>query len=131
MYAKPKSIIKLGDVWVNYQKKYEMNPIHNHGGELSFVIWMNIPYDLEQEKKYPSIVGSKNFKNGTTAFTFLHTTDGNEDFSGINDHKIQLDKSYEGKMILFSSKLPHMVYPFFTSDEYRISIAGNLIEDNG
>jgi len=27
---------------------------------------------------------------------------------------------------MFPAKLLHIVYPFFTSDGYRISIAGNL-----
>jgi hypothetical protein len=30
-------------------------------------------------------------------------------------------------MIMFPSSLNHMVSPFYTSDEYRISISGNLI----
>ena len=35
-----------------------------------------------------------------------------------------------GKMILFPSKIYHQVYPFYTSDEYRISISGNVSLDN-
>ena len=49
------------------------------------------------------------------------------DFMGrIVQNKIKVDKSYEGCIIMFPSSLHHMVHPFYTSDDYRISIAGNL-----
>ena len=37
-----------------------------------------------------------------------------------------IDKSWEGVMILFPADTAHQVYPFYTSDDYRISISGNL-----
>lgn len=50
------------------------------------------------------------------------------DFMGkISQNKISVDKSYEGCIIMFPSSLFHTVYPFYTSDDYRISIAGNLV----
>jgi hypothetical protein len=45
----------------------------------------------------------------------------------IVQNRIEVDKSWEGTMIMFPSSLHHMVHPFYTSDEYRISISGNLI----
>ena len=42
---------KLDKFWVNFQKKYEFNPLHNHSGVLSFVIWMQIPSDFEKERE--------------------------------------------------------------------------------
>ena len=41
----------LGTWWVNYQKQNEFNPVHNHGGVYSFVIWMKIPYDSEKQNQ--------------------------------------------------------------------------------
>ena len=38
----------------------------------------------------------------------------------------RLDPSYEGYMVFFPAKLRHMVYPFYETDEPRISIAGNI-----
>jgi hypothetical protein len=49
---------KLGTLWVNYQKKYEYNPIHDHSGVYSFVIWIKIPYNLKDEEKNPSSINS-------------------------------------------------------------------------
>ncbi|BCU96073.1 MAG: hypothetical protein CM15mV11_1480 [Caudoviricetes sp.] len=50
-----------------------------------------------------------------------------EQSSRWNDAKhIPLDKNYEWKMVLFPSRMYHGVNPFYTSDEYRVSISGNL-----
>ena len=42
-------------VWVNMQKKLEVNPLHNHDGTLSFVAWLHIPFKLEDERKVENI----------------------------------------------------------------------------
>ena len=39
---------------------------------------------------------------------------------------IPVDKSFEGKMLMFSASQYHAVYPFYTSDEERITVSGNL-----
>ena len=55
----------LKKLWVNYQKKYDFNPIHIHSGVFSFVIWVQIPYDLTEERKRYNLKGDE-----TAAFTF-------------------------------------------------------------
>jgi len=109
----------LGETWVNFQKKGEFNPNHTHPGIYAYVIWVNIPYSLEEELKNPSSVNSNN--NIPSTFQFIVN-----DFFGQNFHTIKVDKSYEGQMIFFPASMAHTVYPFFTSDDYRISIAGNI-----
>jgi len=44
-----------------------------------------------------------------------------------NNVLVEVDKSWEGTIIMFPAFLHHMVHPFYTSDEYRISISGNLV----
>ena len=112
---------KIIDPWINFQKKYEYNPLHNHTGVLSFVLWVQIPYDLKDELSHPNCINSNASSN--SLFEFVCT-----DFMGrIVKNKIEVDKSWEGTMIMFPSSLHHMVHPFYTSDEYRISISGNLV----
>ena len=43
---------------------------------------------------------------------------------------INLTNIDEGKIIMFPSKLPHCVYPFYNTDELRISISGNILLEN-
>jgi hypothetical protein len=110
----------LDNLWVNFQQKYEFNPIHDHSGVLSFVIWMQIPYDLNKEiEMFPN---SNNKR--TSMFEFAVPSLGVN--SNISCIQIPVDKTYEGTMILFPSRTAHTVYPFYTSDGYRISVAGNF-----
>ena len=41
----------LQTMWVNYQKQTEFNPTHFHKGVYSFVIWMQIPTEYDEQKK--------------------------------------------------------------------------------
>lgn len=112
--------LKLDNLWVNYQKKYEFNPLHNHSGVYSFVIWIKIPYDYRTEKTQEHCINSQN--NFSSDFAFVYPTA----FDMLITHNIGLDKNYEGAICFFPSNLHHCVFPFYTSDDYRISISGNL-----
>ncbi len=118
----------IESLWVNYQKKYEFNPPHNHSGIYSFVIFVDIPFDLEKEYEYFGEVGGyrhnvpKRNSIYTSNFAFINT-----DYSGdIRCDSLNVDKSYEGKIIMFPAKQLHQVFPFYTSDGYRITVSGNL-----
>ena len=41
--------LNVESVWVNMQKKLEVNPLHSHAGTLSFVAWLYVPFKLEDE----------------------------------------------------------------------------------
>lgn len=109
----------LDNYWINFQKKYEFNPPHSHSGVFSFVIWLKIPYDLQQELDY---FGNVNQGSKTSMFHFLYT-DG---LGKIKTYNIHVDKNFEGKICMFPSSMLHYVNPFYTSDEYRISLSGNI-----
>ena len=117
--------LQLTSLWVNKQKKYEFNPLHTHPSVLSFVIWVKIPYRLEDEINYfPQItgtdLGSGNVHTSKFFFVYVDT------LGSIKQLPIPVDSSYEGTIIMFPSALNHGVYPFYTSDEYRISVSGNI-----
>ena len=38
----------------------------------------------------------------------------------------EVDKTYEKKAFIFPAALQHSVYPFYGTDEYRITVSGNL-----
>ena len=107
--------------WINFQKKYEFNPIHHHFGDYSFVLWIQIPYDLKEELELENCKNSNAKSNSLFCFTHIDL------YGSIIVTRLPVDKTWEGTMILFPSNLKHQVYPFFTSDDYRISISGNLI----
>jgi len=109
----------LNALWANKQKKYEFNPIHNHTGALSFIVFLKIPYDLKEEDK---VFPKNNAIPSTSRLTFF----GNRLLGGIYHLAINVDKSFENKMLVFPASLYHLVYPFYTSDDYRITVSGNI-----
>tara|TARA_B100000029_G_scaffold252904_1_gene249840 strand:- start:74 stop:769 length:696 start_codon:yes stop_codon:yes gene_type:complete len=114
--------ITLSSCWVNFQKKYEFNPLHNHTGFASFIIFLNIPYDLEEENKvFPPASFDHGNPNSKLVFAGHSPVNG-----GIEVMAIPVDKSFEGKMLMFDAKHFHMVYPFYTSDKERVTISGNF-----
>jgi len=113
--------LKVESVWVNMQKKLEVNPLHDHDGTLSFVAWLHVPFKLEDERNMPNCKNSRTVELAST-FQFVYTTI----LGSIVNMPMFVEKGWEAKIIMFPAKLLHMVYPFQTSDDYRISIAGNL-----
>jgi hypothetical protein len=106
--------------WANFQKKHEYNPIHFHTEDISWVIWLTIPYDLEEELNAPNVRES-NYKT-SSMFQFIYNKlDGR-----IDTKLLPIDKTWQGTLIMFPSYLRHQVYPFQTSDEHRISMSGNI-----
>ena len=116
-----KNDLKVESVWVNMQKKLEVNPLHNHDGTLSFVAWLYVPFQLEDERNMENCKNSRTVELAST-FQFVYTTA----LGTIANCPLFVEKGWEGRICMFPAKLLHMVYPFQTSDDYRISIAGNL-----
>jgi hypothetical protein len=84
------------------------------------VIWHKVPYKIEDERaRFPHM---KQDEIRAGHFAFLTTNE----LGQIMSIEIPADKTWEGKMALFPANLNHLVYPFYTSDDYRISISGNV-----
>ena len=120
----PIPTLKFNELWVNFQKKYEYNPIHNHTGIYSFVIWYQIPFTFENELNYHYSSGELD-KCNHGHFTFVIPRLSSHR-NTISEIPLSIDKSKEGYIALFPSTLNHQVYPFYSSDEYRITIASNI-----
>ena len=112
--------LTIDNVWVNFQKKHEFNPLHHHCGVFSFVIWIKTPYTKKDERQVFDLMEEHTKKNGSFVFSY------NSMLGYIVDEVVYADKNFEGSGFLFPSSLNHAVYPFYTSDEYRISVSGNF-----
>jgi len=112
----------LEKFWANYQYKHEFNPAHDHSGAFSFVIWMKIPYNVEEQRKEKFLDGiDEGFKRvGDFYFQFINM------FGRITETIYPMDPNMEGTMLFFPSKLRHGVTPFYSCDEKRVSLSGNL-----
>jgi len=108
------------DLWVNFMERGEFNPPHDHSGVFSFVIWLQIPYTLEEE--YRLGPGNRSNDPNSGEFSFLY-----QDITGRTQIcRMGADRSKEGYLCLFPHMLFHTVAPFCSTDELRISVSGNL-----
>ena len=104
----------LNALWVNFMKKNEYNPPHDHADNLSFVIFLDIPEEIQQEQK-----DYKGQSGGPGSLMFLYG-DGNRQaitYQGVHPKN--------GDMFIFPSWVKHYVAPFY-SDVTRISVSGNV-----
>lgn len=108
--------IELKELWVNYQKKHEFQSTHKHSGIFSFVIWVKIPFNVDEEiSRYTE--ASKDVSQ--FGFSYNNTLGAQERLN------LNLSNKDEGMLAVFPAQMPHYVFPFFSSNEYRITIAGN------
>jgi hypothetical protein len=101
--------------WFNIQKKGQFIPMHTHDGVFSYSIWIQLP--------------SLNINNNDK-FAGCFEIQYQNILGARFNRKILLDKNSEGRFVLFPSMLTHCVYPFFDTDELRISVSGNICFDN-
>ena len=113
--------LAVNSLWVNFQRQTEFNPMHDHAGVYSFVMWMQIPTSFEEQRKLPIAINSNaNTQISNFAFTYV-------DILGkIKQFTYRMEKEAEGYMVLFPASLQHLVNPFYDKDGERISISGNI-----
>ena len=111
----------LESLWVNFQKKHEFNPPHDHSGVYSFVIWMQIPTSYAEQKKLP-ICAESNATSTISNFAFHYTNS----LGQVSQFIYNMEKEAEGYMVMFPSQMKHEVFPFYESKGQRISISGNI-----
>ena len=111
---------QLTQWWVNYQKQGEFNPLHNHSGIYSFVIWLKIPTHWKEQQKLPIANGTNS--NAISNFSINFT----DILGGSAEYVYRMCPELEGTMLFFPANLDHMVYPFYNCNEDRVSVSGNI-----
>jgi len=104
----------LSSLWVNFMKKHEFNPPHDHSDELSFVIFLDVPPEITKEQEaYDGRSG------GPGSLGFLY---GEGNRQAITYQSV---KPKNRDMFIFPSWIKHYVAPFY-SDVTRVSVSGNI-----
>jgi len=113
---------KIDPIWINYMKKGEFNPNHCHPeAKAVFVIWVTIPYNIEEEMRMGGY-NNKMHPSKASCFEITYNTMS----GGSCQAPFFVNKQMEGTILMFPGSMVHCVYPFYTSNEERISIAGNI-----
>lgn len=109
--------LDLESLWVNYMKPGDFNPVHTHSFDYSFVIFLDVPSELEQEMD--DFEGTAQ-KPGQIIFKYGQTQGYQNQWATTNLNMVPKT----GDMYIFPAQLEHMVVPF-KSDVTRISVSGN------
>ena len=104
----------LNSLWVNFMKKNEYNPPHDHSDYLSFVIFLKVPEEIKKEQE--NFIGNS---AGPGSLSFLYG-DGNR-----QSITYQSVKPEDRDIFIFPAWIKHYVAPFY-SDVTRISVSGNI-----
>ena len=115
--------MSLSRFWVNFQNQNEFNPVHNHSGIVSFVIWMKIPTEWEDQHALP--ISANSNAPSASDFQFLYS----DVLGNHQDYRIMMGEHQEGWILVFPAQLRHQVYPYYNCDEQRVSISGNISWD--
>lgn len=107
-------------IWINVQRKGEFIPLHQHSGIYSFVLWFEIPYYIEEERA--KCTNKQLIKDRSGGFEFVHI----DPLGHLVNHGLPVDKTWEGVLCVFPAEMHHQVYPFYSSDNLRITISGNI-----
>jgi len=115
----------LESLWVNFQKCGEYNPPHAHGGDISFVIYLDIPDEIKNE----TFIGHST-PNGSISFIYGNTTLSHKKENILIDllqpKTLITHLPENGEMFIFPSYLMHYVESFTSVDVERISVSGNV-----
>lgn len=121
--------LEITGIWANFQKRLEYNPIHTHGGDISFVLYINVPEEI-----YHEVNISRGNPNGTIAFSDrLPLKQEREILSstsrGLRDLLDPIASTealfpINGDLYIFPAHLHHSVESF-QSDVTRVTVSGN------
>ena len=122
----PLSTMSLDSIWSNIQEAREYNPVHQHTGNFSFVIYTR--NDLEdlsveelQDNEYDNKIVDYENQKPLAGLIELFYGEGNwmnwTSFTHVPKR---------GDILIFPSWLRHTVYAHYETGKIRISVAGNV-----
>jgi len=108
--------LQADDLWVNYMKPGDFNPKHTHGGDYSFVLFLDVPKQLKKEQD--DFEGTSS-KPGSLQFEYSQQARPQWATTGVSI------EPQTGEFYMFPALLQHWVSPF-KSKITRISVSGNM-----
>jgi uncharacterized protein (TIGR02466 family) len=107
--------VSFVDMWVVSQREKDFNPIHQHGGELSGIVYLKVPPQINPRK----------FPEGYLEFVHGRSKPETLDFNGS-----RAVLPVVGDVYIFPAWLQHIVYPFYGEGERR-SLSFNILMNYG
>lgn len=107
--------VSFVDMWIVSQREKDFNPIHQHGGELSGIVYLKVPAQINPGK----------FPEGYLEFVYGRSKPETLDFNGS-----RAVLPVVGDVYIFPAWLQHIVYPFYGEGERR-SLSFNILMNYG
>ena len=111
-----KTSYDMKEAWINYQKANDFNPLHEHTGTLSYVLYLNVPEEIQHEQ-----YNWKNRGHKPGSIIFRYGESRHPMLSNIMSYM-----PTKADFFIFPAWLEHMVIPFKTPDVERVSVSGNI-----
>lgn len=111
------SNLKHVSQWINVQANDGFLGIHDHYGDISYVIYLKVPDFIKNYNDAP--VSSMPYAEGMISFIYGHP-------NSLFPDMLHLPPE-EGMIYMFPAQLKHYVYPFKDSSSKRVSVSGNII----
>lgn len=103
--------------WARVSLDGDYQSIHDHQSVFTFVIWLQIPFDGNKERSQ-----QPGFRPEAGDFVLVYT-----DITGrIQKKNFILTPEMEGTILVFPSSINHIVYPHYSTTDYRVSVAGDI-----
>ena len=113
--------LTLTRLWCRASTQGDYQSLHDHQGVFTFVVWLKIPLDAEEERSL-----QPGFRPEAADFVLVYP----DTCGQLQKKNFVLGPTAEGRMLFFPSDINHMVYPHYTTEEYRLSIAGDVVLDS-
>tara|TARA_B100001093_G_scaffold458625_1_gene471184 strand:+ start:991 stop:1671 length:681 start_codon:yes stop_codon:yes gene_type:complete len=107
--------------WCRVSQDGDYQSIHDHQGIFTFVVWLKIPFEGENERLVQA-----GFRPEASDFVLCYP----DTCGQYQKRNWVLGKGAEGKMLFFPSDINHIVYPHYTTTEYRVALAGDIVFDS-
>jgi len=107
--------------WCRVSQDGDYQSIHDHQGIFTFVVWLKIPFEGEDERHVQA-----GFRPEASDFVLCYP----DTCGQYQKRNWVLGKGAEGKMLFFPSDINHIVYPHYTTTEYRVALAGDIVFDS-
>ena len=103
--------------WCRAALDGDYQSIHDHQGIFTFVVWLTVPFEGADERQVQA-----GFRPEASDFVLVYP----DTCGQLQKRNFVLGKGAEGKMLFFPSDINHIVYPHYTTQEYRIALAGDV-----
>ena len=103
--------------WCRASLDGDYQSIHDHQGIFTFVVWLTVPFEGKDERQVQA-----GFRPEASDFVLVYP----DTCGQLQKRNFVLGKGAEGKMLFFPSDINHIVYPHYTTQEYRIALAGDV-----